>query len=177
MLLPGLGMFLLVIIGMVLLVRAGIRAGDRPDDARATARATTARHPEGDLPVVLATVRNPSSSPVFVGLSLRRSHLPGWLDGAVTVRVPRWRRRRLGPRRQTVVGIVDSGTNAEWILPAPPIHARWHLVAVLGQKDRRLRVLDRRIDLAENNSLPRQQGTIGDQVHIRSEPSHWTEDL
>jgi hypothetical protein len=140
----------LVILGMVpvligagaFLLGAGLRAGSRPGDAGVTAVACVIAQPDGSWPAVLATVRNPGAAPVLVGLCVRRRRLPGWVAGGMNVAVP-WRttRRRFRADRQTLSGVVGAGDTAQWTVPWPRNARRVRLVAVIGQADRRLRVL------------------------------------
>jgi hypothetical protein len=133
-------------------VIAGFRSGDRPGDATVTAALRSVPHPDGYQHVVRAAVRNPGSVPVLVGLSVYRSRVPAWLGAGMTVTVPRRTgRRRYLPGAQHTVGVVEPGESVCWPVPAPgpalasaPASAagrRCHLVAVIGQSGRRLRVI------------------------------------
>jgi len=131
-----------VVAGAGFLLHAGLRAGDRPGDVRVTAAAGVIVQPDGSWPAVLATVCNPGTAPVLVGLSVRRRRLPGWLDEGTSVAVPRrTARRRFRADRQALSGVVGAGDTAEWAVPRPRDARRVRLVAVIGQADRRLRVL------------------------------------
>lgn len=142
--LPVIGLAGLLVLSAFLLVRAGIRAGDRPDDAAVTAEPATMTMLDGDIPVVVATVHNRASVPILVGLSLRRRHLPDWLAGASAVRTPRWTsRQRFRPARHTVLGVVEAGERGQWPLPLVNGERGVNVVAVIGQGRRRLRMIDR----------------------------------
>jgi hypothetical protein len=125
----------------------GLRDGDRPFDA--TVRAAPSRapsagagHPEGAPRSVLAWVHNPGPVPVLVGLSVRRSRLPGWLAPGLNAQVPmRTGHARFGPQAQQVVGVVAPGESEGWPVAAPVAGKRGRLVAVIGQAGGRLRVI------------------------------------
>jgi hypothetical protein len=145
--------------GLFAFAVAGFRHGDRPGDVRISARLAgcpeagqpaagqPAAGPPGAGPrragdqdrLVIATVVNPSGTPVLAGLRVRRAVLPVWLAGAGGVRVPHWTRRRaLRPDRFTAVGAVLPGA-AQYTLPAPPGGRRCLLTVVVGQEGARLR--------------------------------------
>lgn len=52
---------------------AGFRNGDRATDAKVSAVLRDAGQPDEPRPVVAATVRNPSGTPVLVGARVRRT--------------------------------------------------------------------------------------------------------
>jgi hypothetical protein len=136
--------------GLLALLAAGLqglRDGDRPLDV--TVRAGPAGHPEGAPRAVLAWVHNPGPVPVLVGLSVRRSHRPGWLSPALNARVP-WRTRhpKFGPQAQDTVGVVAPGESEGWPVAAPGRGQRGRLVAVVGQANGRLRVITLAVPLA-----------------------------
>jgi hypothetical protein len=127
------------------LVAAGLRAGDRPGDAAVAAVLTP-----GPRPVIIATVRNPADVPLVAGLTVRRRLLPGWpcadwLDGGLTVRVPRrTARRKYLAGQQDTVGVVPARGQAGFRLEArggPAARRRYRLTAVVGQAGGRLRVI------------------------------------
>jgi hypothetical protein len=126
----------------VILASSGFRAGDRPGDATVTAVLGSVPHPDGRQRAVIATVRNPGSVPILVGLSVHRSRLPGWLGAGMSVAVPRrtGRRRHL-PGGQATLGVVGAADSAYWPIPAPAAGRRCRLVAVIGQSGGRLRVI------------------------------------
>lgn len=126
----------------LLLLHAGLRAGDRPGDVVVTAALGTVSQPDGSAAVAVATVRNPAPGPVLVGLSVRPCHLPRWLGTGLTVSVPRrTTRAALRPGRQAVVGVAAAMSVASWQVPVPATGRRWRLVAVAGQEHGRLRVI------------------------------------
>jgi hypothetical protein len=123
------------------LLRAGIRAGDRPGDATVTAEAQDTGQPDEPRPVIIATVRNPGRVPLVAGFSARRRLVPGWLDAGMTVSVPRRTgRRRFRPGSQAVVGVIEAGAAASFGVPVPARARRYRLTAVIGQASGRLRV-------------------------------------
>ena len=67
-----------VLAGTCWLLAAGLRNGDRPGDAGVTARLDNGRY----FKLVVATVRNPSGTPVLAALRARPALVPGWLAGA-----------------------------------------------------------------------------------------------
>jgi hypothetical protein len=131
----------IVVVVLVLvcgLAVAGFRNGDRPGDAAVSAELATARQPDGDRPVILATVANRSAIPVMVGLRARRSLTLGTL----TVRVPwRTRARRYRAGGHDTVGVVLGWESAIFRVPVRAVGRRYRLTAVIGQSGRRLRVL------------------------------------
>lgn len=121
---------------------AGMRAGDRCGDVSVSAMLGFISQADGCLPVVVATVRNPGTTPVLVGLSARRRRVPAWLDTGMRVRAPRRTTgRRLRADRQQVVGIAGTRSTGHWTVPLPPRTRRCRLTAVIGQEKGRLRVL------------------------------------
>jgi hypothetical protein len=135
----------LIVLGVVVLVLvcglavAGFRNGDRPGDAAVSAELATARRqPDGDRPVILATVANRSAIPVMVGLRARRS----LTLGALTARVP-WRTqaRRYRAGGHDTVGVVPGWESAIFRVPVLVAGRRYRLTAVIGQSGHRLRVL------------------------------------
>lgn len=134
--------FLVLLSSAFFLITAGLRAGDRPEDVAVTAAVGETVQPDGVLPVVVATVRNPAATPVLVGLSVRRRRFPTWMTGGVTVAVPRRTlRRRSRCERQDVLGVVDAGEVAQWRVPAPAKARYCQLLATIGQQDGRLRLI------------------------------------
>jgi hypothetical protein len=153
---------------------AGFRAGDRPEYATVTAVLRNVPHPDGYQRVAGATVRNPGSAPVLVGLSVYRSRVPAWLGAGMTVTVPhRTGRRRYRPGAQATVGVVGPGESACWPVPVPgPAPApgrRFHLAAIIGQSGRRLRV----ITLPVSPDSPSAAATAGS---TRPDPLSWLDD-
>jgi hypothetical protein len=131
-----------IIAAALIAVSAGFRAGDRPGDVTVTAAMGSVAQPDGRWPVVVATVSNPGAVAVLVGLSVRRGRVPDLLSGGISVSVPRrTTRHRLRSSRQAVVGVVAAGATAVWTVPLTSPGRRWRLVAVIGQADRRLRVI------------------------------------
>ena len=139
-LLLALGTLALTVAGMIWLALAGFRDGDRLLDAVVTAELRPQAQPDESRPVVVAEVRNPSESPVLVGLAARRSRAPGWLGGG-SVSVPRrTARRALRAGRYPVVGIVPASGSMRFAIPVPEAAERYRLTAVIGQAGARLRV-------------------------------------
>lgn len=62
----------LVFAGLAFCAVAGLRNGDRPGDARLTARLETGTQPDEARPLILVTVQNPSPAPVLAALAARR---------------------------------------------------------------------------------------------------------
>ena len=126
--------------GTCWLLVTGLRDGDRPGDARVTARLAD------DRPLVVATVRNPSGTPVLAALRSRPALLPGWLAGAHGASVPwltvpgRIWGRRLRPERFAVVGVVAAAGAAEFAVPAPARARHCLLTVAVGQQGGRLRL-------------------------------------
>jgi hypothetical protein len=125
---------------------AGFRNGDRATDAKVSAVLRNAGQPDESRPVVVATVRNPSGTPVLTGLSVRRARLPYWLTGALSVTVPRrTRRRKFRPGGYACVGIVPGETTVRFMVPVRAAAPRYRLTAAVGQSGGRLRVYRLRV--------------------------------
>jgi hypothetical protein len=156
--------------GLLWLAAEGFRLGDRPDDARITAVLRDAWQPDATRPVVAVTVRNPSGAPVLTGMSVhaglpfRYRLLSAWVrlpaaapataaapksaSFPVSVFVPRrTARRRFRPAVFDTVGVVPPGADVQLTVPVPREAHGYMLTAVIGQRDRRLRV--HRIALAQ----------------------------
>jgi hypothetical protein len=130
-----------VFAGLYYLGVAGARAGDRPGDALVATLLTVAEHPEGSGSLIVATVRNPSGTPVFAALRARRDRIPAWLAEPHDVSVPvRTLRPKFRPSRYGCVGIVPAGGEARLALPAPARARRYQLTVAIGQEGGRLRV-------------------------------------
>ncbi len=125
---------------------AGFRDGDRPADATVTARLRDAGQPGEPRPVLVATVRNPSGTPVLAGLSARRARAPGWLGGGHAVTVPARTatrtaaRRGLRPTGCACVGVVAAYGSACFTVPVRAPARRYLLMAAVGQAGGRLRL-------------------------------------
>jgi hypothetical protein len=120
---------------------AGFRNGDRATDAKVSAVLRDGGQPDESRPVVVATVCNPSGTPVLTGLSVRRARVPQWLGGALSVTVPRrTRRRKFRPGGYACVGIVPGQTAVRFTVPVPATARRYRLTAAVGQSGGRLRV-------------------------------------
>jgi hypothetical protein len=131
-----------IMAGALIALSAGFRAGDRPGDVTVTAAMGSVAQPDGRWPAVVATVSNPGAVAVLVGLSVRRRRVPELFGGGGSVIVPRrTTRNRLRSSRQAVVGVAGAGTTAVWTVPLASPGRSWRLVAVIGQADRRLRVI------------------------------------
>lgn len=145
--------------GLCWLAAQGFRIGDRPDDARVTARLRESGQPDATRPVVAVTVRNPSGTAVLAAMSVRprpplrllpepiRPSSPAGAPVAagvsvpVSVSVPRWTaRRRFRAARYDTVGVVPAGADARFTVPVPAEARGYALTAVVGQREQRLRV-------------------------------------
>ena len=139
----------------------GLRDGDRPLDVTVRAAPSRARHPEGAPRSVLAWVHNPGPVPVLVGLSVRRTRMPGWLAPGLNARVPlRTGHRRFGPQAQDTVGVVAPGEHEGWPVTAPAGGRRGRLVAVIGQAGGRLRVITVPVVLTPGQSARRKTSSV-----------------
>lgn len=120
-----------VLAALYRLAAAGFRNGDRPGDALVAA-----------VPAPQAVViRNPSGTPVLVGLTVRTALLPGWLVTPHDVSVPWWTLRgKFDPERFDRVGVVPAGGAAGFPAPARARARRTVLTVVVGQEGGRLRV-------------------------------------
>ena len=132
---------------------AGFRSGDRSGDARVTAVLREAGQPDEPRPVVVATVRNSSGTPVLAGLSVRRARVPQWLGGSLSATVPRWTSRRAyRPAAYPTVGIVPGDTTVRFMVPVHKAARAYQLTAAVGQAGGRLRVY--RLYLAGGTRFP-----------------------
>jgi hypothetical protein len=123
------------------LAAAGLRNGDRPADAKVSAVLRDAGQPDEPRPVVVATVRNPSPSPVLAGAGVRRARLPHWLGGILNATVPRrTRRRQFRPGAYACVGVVPGEATVRWAVPVPALAPCYRLTVAVGQSGGRLRV-------------------------------------
>ena len=88
---------------------AGARNGDRPGDALVTALLTQGARPDEARPLIVVTVRNPSGTPVFAGLTARAAVLPAGLAGSHDVSVP-WRtlRGKFRPGQYATIGVAPE---------------------------------------------------------------------
>jgi hypothetical protein len=120
---------------------AGARNGDRPGDALVTALLTQGARPDEARPLIVVTVRNPSGTPVFAGLTARAAVLPAGLAGVHDVSVP-WRtlRGKFRPGQYAVIGVAPAGGAAEFGVPVPARSRRYVLTVAVGQEAGRLRV-------------------------------------
>jgi hypothetical protein len=133
------------------LAAAGFRNDDRPGDAlvgampATTGPATTGPATTGPA-AAAAVVRNPSGTPVLVGLTARPAGWPVWLAAPHDVTVPRWTLRgKFDPARYECVAVVPAGGAAEFAVPASPVSAARApgaavLTVAVGQEGGRLRV-------------------------------------
>lgn len=135
-----------VIAALYYCLAAGLRNGDRPGDAKVTAVLVAGSQPDEARPLIVATVRNPSGSPVLVALRARRAVLPGLLTEPYGVSVPRLTSRgKFRPGTYETVGVAPAGGAAELAVPITtgPVTARarrYVLTAAIGQDGARLRV-------------------------------------
>jgi hypothetical protein len=145
------GVFWIIVLAAVVgglgwLVAAGFRNGDRPGDSSVCARLVTGSQPDERRPLVVATVGNPSGTPVLGALRVSRALLPSWLAGAGGVRVPRRTAgRAFRPGRYATVGVVPAAGAAEFAVPVPVRARRYLLTVAVGQAGGRLRVYRRRL--------------------------------
>ena len=127
--------------GVYWLAAAGFRNGDRPGDARVSARLVTRPRADEVRPLIVATVRNPSGAPALGALRVRPALLPAWLAGAHGARVPRRTAgRAFRPGRYGAVGVVPPGGAAELAAPVPVRARRYLLTVAVGEEGGRLRV-------------------------------------
>jgi hypothetical protein len=124
-----------------LIVAAERRAfsGPRPGDAAVTAISPIVDRPGDGQTVVSVAIANPGAAPVLVGLSLRRTLLPGRRTRTIAVR--RTTRRCYHAGRHAVVAAVRDGAISRLSVPVPGARRRYRLVAVIGQPDGRLCVI------------------------------------
>lgn len=135
-----------VLAALYWLAAAGLRNGDRPGDAKVTARLATGTRPDAvppgrASPVIVVTVRNPAGTPVLVALNARRALLPGPLAEPRGVSVPRLTgRAKFRPGRYETVGVAPAGGAAELAVPVAERGRGYVLTAAVGQEGGRLRV-------------------------------------
>jgi len=144
----------LTLAGLAWLAVLGVRDGDRPLDATVSVELRPAGQPDEARPVILAEVGNPSASPVIVGLSARRTRVPGGLltgSGSVPWRTSR---RELRADRYETVGVVAPGAAVRFPVPVPRAGQRYLLTAVIGQSGGRLRVHRRPVGDRDRLWLP-----------------------
>ena len=131
----------LVFAGLFCWAAQGFRNGDRETDALISAALRSAVQPGEHRPVVIATVRNPSGSPVLAGFAVHRGRLPLWLAGPRTSGVPRrTARRAFRPGGYPTVGVVPAWSSQEFAVPVRAGARRYLLTVAVGQADDRLRV-------------------------------------
>jgi hypothetical protein len=144
-----------------LLAAAGFRNGDRPGDALVSAVLPTTVFPTTVFPAAglpaavfpatvfpttgraaaTAVVRNPSGTPVLVGLTARPARWAAWPAPSHDVSVPRWTLRgKFGPARYACVAVVPAGGAAELAVPAWRPRGATVLTVAVGQEGGRLRV-------------------------------------
>jgi hypothetical protein len=134
---------------------AGFRNGDLATDAEVSAVLRHSGQPDEPRPVVVATVRNPSGTPVLAGLSARRTRVPEWLGGRLDVTVPRLTRRRaFRPSAYETVGVVPGEAAVRFVIPVLVPARRYLLTAVTGQAGGRLRVYRLHLAPAREASVP-----------------------
>lgn len=132
--------WVLALATMTYLAMQGFRSGDRPCDVLVTAELSHAGQPDESRPVVVTEVRNPSASPVLVGLAARPARIPGWVRGG-SITVPlRTTRGSLRPGKYETVGIVRAGEAVQFPVPVAAAGQRYRLKAAVGQASGRLRV-------------------------------------
>jgi hypothetical protein len=139
------------LVALYYLAVAGFRNGDRPGDALVTTA------PEAGPAPATVLVRNPSGTPVLVGLTARAAFVPAWLTMPHDVSVPRWTLRgKFDPERCDCVGVVPAGGAAEFAVPARARAYSAVLTIAIGQEGGRLRVHRLRLGPA---GLPAEGGT------------------
>lgn len=137
------------------LTAAGFRNGDRPGDALVTALLVTGDHPEETRSLIVATVRNPSGTPVLTALRARGALLPAWLAGPKGISVPHWTtRRQFQPGEFGCVSVVPPGGAGEFAVPVPVRARHYLLTAAVGQEGGRLRVHRCRLATARGHGRP-----------------------
>jgi hypothetical protein len=130
-------------------VARGFRDGDRPADATVSAVLRASGQPDEPRPVIVATVVNPSGTPVLAGLSAcpgRLDRLPAWLATSLagaahplTVTVPRrTARAKFRPGTYATVGVVPASGTVRFPVPVDRAARRYVLTAVIGQSAGRL---------------------------------------
>lgn len=138
---------------------AGLRDGDRPGDAKVSARLRESGQPDEPRPVVIATVRNPSDKPVLAGLSARRTVVPALLRCGPTITVPtRTTRRSLRPTAYATIGVVPPHASARFPVAIHGRARRYLLTAAIGQSGGRLRL--HRLHVAGPHSAARSELTL-----------------
>jgi hypothetical protein len=142
----------LALVGVMLLVPLGLRAGDQPGDVLLLGvEPRTA--PRG----ASVTVTNPGATSVILGMSLRRAGSRLRLEGPAYVRIRNGRTTsELLAGNQTWIGVLDAGETHTVVLPADArVRRRAEVVAVIGQQGR-LRTIHRLV------VLPRRSGPSRD---------------
>ncbi len=128
------------------LAAVGMRNGDRAGDARVAGVARSGAQPDEPRPVLAATVRNPSGSPVLAGVVARRARLPAAVAGGMSASAPLLTgRRKFRPDRWHEVGVVPAGGTGELRVPAPARGRLCLLTVAVGQERGRLRVYRMRL--------------------------------
>lgn len=123
----------LFLVGTIMLIPLGLRAGDGSDDALLVN--VEPRITPGGATV---TVTNPGRDSVMLGLSLRRAGLRLRLEGRSYVRVRTGSMSSdLRAGQQTGIAVLDAGETETFVVPAGSLVARRaELVVVAGQPDR-----------------------------------------
>lgn len=132
-----------LLVGALLLIPLGFRAGDQPADVEIVEiEALAARH------AIRVTVTNPGPAPVVLGFSLRRRGIRLRLEDGTYVRIrTRGTSSDLLPANQTVMGAVAAGETATFDVPVlTPLGRTAEMVAVIGQQER-LRTIHRLVHL------------------------------
>jgi hypothetical protein len=144
------------------LAEAGVRNGDRPGDAKITARLATGTQPDEARPVIVVTVRNPAGTPVLVALNARCALLPGPFTEPRGVSVPRLTgRAKFRPGRYETVGVAPAGGAAEFAVPVGERGRRYLLTAAVGQEGARLRVHRLRLGPVSHTAEGRENIMVG----------------
>ena len=152
-----------LLVGVLLLIPLGFRAGDKSGDALLLGVEPCLR-PRGTT----VELTNPGPVPVLVGMSLRRPGLRLRLEGAAYVRLrTRKTTSDLLPGQQAILGVLRPGETGPFVVPAPPrLEGRAELVVVFGQAER-LRSIHRSVRLPS----PETGGTVRPLARGRSVPT------
>jgi hypothetical protein len=93
-------------------------------------------------PSVITLIANPGPVPVLAGLAVRRRRRLAWRGNGPRATVTRMTtRRRYRAVRQPAVCVVPADGMRALPVPFTAIRGRYRVVAVVGQSDRRLRVI------------------------------------
>ncbi|HTU85583.1 MAG TPA: hypothetical protein VMF57_08410 [Solirubrobacteraceae bacterium] len=124
---------LLLLVGAILLIPAGLRAGDRSGDALLL-NVQPQLAPRG----ATVTVNNPEDAAVLVGVSLRRARPRLRLEGGSYVKIRTGRTTSdLRADQQTQIAVLAAGETQTVVVRADArVRRRAELVVVVGQSQR-----------------------------------------